>query len=205
MFTMCHFKLPKIPFLGKVKYCIIILCVITFVYNYNYLTKAKLPFLLCKCLCMMGLYASLSAGASFFFFCCLSSHGIGLKVVCVVGQARWEFVACPLVTNVVTLGSDYMQNKPLNRKLVLMQIWLTGLEKQRENWTNCLLLFGMMMRVLYALTAGNIYNKCRKKTISFIFSFSLNCISLLPLWLSPHLSVVLNEVRWKWEQFKCHF
>jgi len=47
-------------------------------------------------------------------FCCLPSYGIGLKVVCVAGQARWEMVGCLLVTNVVTLGSNYMQNKPLN-------------------------------------------------------------------------------------------
>lgn len=139
---MCHFTFTKISFFKEILYHNSLCYKISV---QPYLTSPKCLILLSKCLCMMGLYASLSAGAS--FFCCLSSHGIGLKVVCVAGQARWEFVACPLVTDVVTLGSDYMQNKPLNRKLVLMQIWLIWLRK-RENWTNNSFLFVIKQTII---------------------------------------------------------
>lgn len=55
-----------------------------------------------------------SVGAS-FFFCCLLSRGGAVELVCVVGQARWELFSCPSAAHIVASGSNYMQNKPLNR------------------------------------------------------------------------------------------
>lgn len=65
-------------------------------------------FFLSICVWRVSMHHSLLGPHS---FCCLPSYGIGL--VCVAGRARWEMVGCLLVTNNVTLDSNYMQNKPL--------------------------------------------------------------------------------------------
>lgn len=48
-------------------------------------------------------------------FRCLLSRGGAGGLVCVVGQARWELGSCPSAAHIVASGSNYMQNKPLNR------------------------------------------------------------------------------------------
>lgn len=125
--------------------------------------------------CKALVYITLCWGLILFAAC----HPMGLEVVFVAGQARWELVGCLLVTNVVTLGGNYMQNKPLNcasthaELIVGVKRWRNSEEIRKRKACFSWKWFHFIGNtfILFALTIDHIYNIPRKRLAKILLFF----------------------------------